>query len=69
MKRTQKNAIYYAMRENRLKKLEKLGLLQEFYKFNQDKKYLCIQSFINQKIVQALFTPGGTDIVNDLMSI
>lgn len=69
MKRSQKNAIYYAMRENRLKKLEKLGLLQEFYQFNQDKKYLCIQSFINQKIVQALFTPGGTDIVNELMRI
>lgn len=69
MKRSQKNAIYYAMRENKLKKLEELGLLQEFYQFNQDKKYLCIQSFINQKIVQALFTPGGTDIVNDLMNI
>ena len=69
MKRSQKNAIYYAMRENKLKKLEKLGLLQEFHQFNQDKKYLCIQSFINYKIVQALFTPGGTDIVNDLMNI
>lgn len=69
MKRSQKNAIYYAMRENKLKKLEKLGLLEEFYQFNQDKKYLCIQSFINHKIVQALFTAGGTDIVNDLMSI
>lgn len=42
MKRTQKNAIYYAMRENKLKKLEKLGLLQEFYQFNNGKKYLCI---------------------------
>lgn len=69
MKKSQKNAIYYAMRENKLKKLEKLGLLQEFYKFNAGKKYICIQSFINQKIVQALFTPGGTDIVNDLMNI
>ena len=69
MKRSQKNAIYYAMRENKLKKLEKLGLLQEFYQFNAGKKYLCIQSFIDHKIVQALFTPGGTDIVNDLMSI
>lgn len=69
MKRSQKNAIYYTKRERKLKQLEKLGLLQEFYQFNQDKKYLCIQSFINHKIVQALFTPGGTDIVNDLMSI
>lgn len=69
MKRSQKNAIYYAMRENKLKKLEKLGLLQEFHQFNAGKKYMCIQSFINHKIVQALFTPGGTDIVNDLMNI
>lgn len=69
MKRSQKNAIYYTKRERKLKQLEELGLLQEFYKFNQDKKYICIQSFINQKIVQALFTPGGTDIVNELMRI
>lgn len=69
MKKSQKNAIYYAMRENRLKKLEELGLLEEFYQFNAGKKYMCIHSFINYKIVQALFTPGGTDIVNDLMSI
>lgn len=65
----QKNAIYYAKRERKLKQLEKLGLLEEFYQFNQGKKYICIQSFINHKIVQALFTPGGTDIVNDLMNI
>lgn len=45
MKILQKRAIWYALRQKRLKKIEKLGLMSDFINFNKGKKYNCITSF------------------------
>lgn len=45
MKISQKRAIWYAIRDTRLEKIEKLGLMSAFLKFNKGKKYNCITSF------------------------
>ena len=45
MKMSQKRAIYYAIRDSRLKKIEKSGLMPAFLEYNKGKKYKCIANF------------------------
>ena len=45
MKTSQKRAIWYSIRDTRLKKIEKSGLMPAFLKYNKGKKYKCITSF------------------------
>lgn len=45
MKVSQKNAIYYSYRKKRLEKLKAARLLEEFYKYNTGKRYLCITNY------------------------
>lgn len=45
MKISQKRAIWYSIRDTRLEKIKKLGLMPAFIEFNKGKKYNCITSF------------------------
>ena len=45
MKISQKRAIWYSIRDTRLEKIEKSGLMTAFIEFNKGKKYKCITSF------------------------
>ena len=45
MKISQKRAIWYSIRDTRLEKIEKSGLMPAFIEFNKGKKYNCITSF------------------------
>ena len=45
MKISQKYAIWYSIRDTRLEKIEKSGLMPAFIEFNKGKKYNCITSF------------------------
>lgn len=45
MKISQKRAIWYAIRDTRLEKIEKSGLMTAFIEFNKGKKYKCITTF------------------------
>ena len=45
MKKSQLNAIYYSEREKRLKKIESLGMMDEYLKFKGDSQYHKIELF------------------------
>lgn len=45
MKISQKRAIWYSIRDARLEKIEKSGLMPAFIEYNKGKKYNCITSF------------------------
>lgn len=49
MKISQKRAIFYADRERKLKKLEAMGLLNEYKEFNKGKTYHTIAVFCRHK--------------------
>lgn len=69
MTKRQLNAIYYSRRDRKLKALEKIGLLDDFKKFNQGKKYLCIENYLNNKIVDTLFNCTDGTLVIELQKI
>lgn len=45
MKLSQKRAIYYSQRDRLLKRIEDNALLDDFKRYNNGKKYMCIVSF------------------------
>lgn len=49
MKVSQKRAIFYSIRDRKLKKLEEMGLLEEYKAFNQGKKHHTIEWFCKSK--------------------
>ena len=48
MKRSQCLAIYYSMRNRRIERIKKVGLYEEFLKYNKGKKYLVIVPFLRK---------------------
>ena len=69
MTNRQLNASYYSRRDRKLKALEKIGLLDDFKEFNKGKKYLCIESYLNNKIVDTLFNFNDGTLMIELQKI
>lgn len=49
MKTAQKRAIFYHERERKLRKLEQMGLLEEYKEFNKGKRHHTIEWFCKSK--------------------
>lgn len=56
MKKSQLNAIYYSIRDKKLAKIEKMGLMDEYLKYKGDSRRHKIENFIKKLYNDGIIT-------------